>query len=214
MTEPPGIDAAIASQVRRYRLAKGWSIRRLAEECERLGAPGLTEASLGNIERGQKEGAKRTQRRLLVEELAVLAKALEVPPILLVFPVGRESEVEVLPGVPLNTWAAVKWWMGEESLPFTRADLATNGDAWFVAAAPVAYYRSLDHLINEWALHQGAEDTEQSKQRRHELEDRLRDLRQNMRRAGLDPGGLPPFLAHIDGAEKGAGQGGRSDQAG
>lgn len=69
---------AIASQIRRYRLAKNWSVRQLAEECARLGAPQLTASSLTNIERGQDENAKRPGRRVLVEELDVIQRALAV----------------------------------------------------------------------------------------------------------------------------------------
>jgi len=208
VTETLDLGDAIASQVRKYRLLKNWSVRQLAEECERLGAPQLTAASLANIERGQDPDAKRPPRRVLVEELAVLARALKVPPILLMLPIGQPVQVEPVPGQPLTPWQAATWWAGDRSFPSRDT---RDGEAFFMASAPVAYYRNLDLLIDEWAIHRPRHDSEESRQRRHELEQRLRDLRQNMRRAGVDPGELPPFLAHLE-DPKGVEHGG-SDQA-
>lgn len=68
----------LAGRIRRYRKARGLSIRQLSERCSELGAPQLTVASLSNIERGQKVGALRQRREVLVTELAVLADALTV----------------------------------------------------------------------------------------------------------------------------------------
>lgn len=71
-------DSPFIDQIRQKRLSKGWSIRRLAEECQRLGAASLTEASIGNLERGIKPGS-RPRRKLRVDELRALADALEMP---------------------------------------------------------------------------------------------------------------------------------------
>lgn len=66
------INRNIADNLRRLRLQRGWSVRRLADECAKRGASQLTEASLGNIERGQDPDAKRKPRDLSAGELVIL----------------------------------------------------------------------------------------------------------------------------------------------
>ena len=38
-----------------------------------------------------------------------LAAALRVPPLLLLFPIGRQDEMEVLPDVLMSPWRALEW---------------------------------------------------------------------------------------------------------
>lgn len=56
------------------------------------------------------ESGRRTSVGL--SELLVLARALDVPPLELAFPVGQSELVEVLPGQEVGTWAAAKWFTG------------------------------------------------------------------------------------------------------
>lgn len=98
--ESVSVSGVIASQIRAYRMRKGWSVRQLAEVCEKLGAAQLTAASLANIERGQDPNAKRSSRRVLADELFVLARALDVSPNMLVFPTGEESSSFGVPESP------------------------------------------------------------------------------------------------------------------
>lgn len=225
MTEFQGMGDTIASQIRRYRLLKNWSVKRLAEECERLGAPQLTASSLANIERGQAPEAKRAARRVLVEELAVLARALDVPPLLLIFPIGQQAFIEVLPGTGVDTWLAAKWWAGED--PWPSRSLSERSQAWFTSAAPIAYYRLHDRIVDEidewaraqsalWTLPRGPLD-ETAKQQGLDLARRLQEVRQHMRRAGVTPcklsESLTEFLAEQESPhQKGDGTSGRPDQ--
>lgn len=187
MTER-SLGEAIAAQIRKHRLRKGWSVRRLAEECERLGMPTLTEASLGNIERGQREDAKRTQRRVLVEELAVLAAALDVPPILLTVPLGGEPAVQVLPDRTMSTWEAMKWWTGE-----APTGPARPGEGGF------PHVRSVDSTIEFYREHDQCIHSVQSWPVRSETSvKRLLDLRTHMRRAGILPPELPSDLVDLE----------------
>lgn len=57
------------------------------------------------------EGGRRPA--LSVAELIVLARILEVPPIQLLFPVGRQTETSAWPEGPVPTWDALKWFTGE-----------------------------------------------------------------------------------------------------
>ena len=71
----------IVQQVKALRRARGWSARELARHCAEAGAPDLTLSVLNNIETGRpdpKTGERR--RRVTVEELLALARALDVLP--------------------------------------------------------------------------------------------------------------------------------------
>lgn len=120
MTQPPTVGDAIAERVRLYRLKRDWSVRRLAEECAKHGAPQLTAASLGNIERGVDPSAKRKRRDVTVDELMVLAYVLDVPPAMLMLPLGDSTTVEVCPGVEVESYTALQWMAGKEWLSAGR----------------------------------------------------------------------------------------------
>jgi transcriptional regulator with XRE-family HTH domain len=107
----PTVGDFIAAGIRTHRLRMGLSIRQLAEECAKRGAPQLTAASLSNIERGQDENAKRKRRDVSVEELLVLAYILDAIPADLLF-CSAGSEVEVVPGVVTHPYVAWKWLLG------------------------------------------------------------------------------------------------------
>lgn len=193
MTQPFGIGDAIASQVRKYRIHRNLSVRQLAEECARLGAPQLTAASLANIERGQDPDAKRAARRVLVEELAVLARALHVPPVLLVFPLGQREEIDVLPGKPVDTWAALKWWTGAQ--PFPGEEHCTSPEhhhEW--NNGPLPLFDHHDQVVRslQFARKRGEDEAAKA----HAAN--LRALRKSLRVSGGSAPALPPELAHID----------------
>jgi transcriptional regulator with XRE-family HTH domain len=236
MTEPVGLDAAIASQVRRYRIAKDWSVRQLAEECQKLGMTTLTEASLGNIERGQRagSGAERGRRRVLVAELAVLAKALDVPPVLLIFPVDNMPEVEVIPGQVAPVLDALRWFTAEgpfspddidrfhgggqydpqrDRWGFGRRDTASGFYEWYheptweQGAAPVILLRQFVDRVTDWLNLAPIADVEQ----RQQLLAAIHAILAEMRRRGMPAPPLPPALDSPRG--KGDEHGG-PDQAG
>lgn len=66
----PELTKIIAARIRRLRDERGWSARRLAEQCEQLGMPSLSRSTIAKIEAGL--------RGIDVEELHVLAMALGV----------------------------------------------------------------------------------------------------------------------------------------
>src|SRR5690348_16284688 len=107
----PTVAQAIATQIRAYRIKRGWSVRQLAEECAKHGAPQLTEASLGNIERGQDPDAKRKPREVTVEELLTLAYVLNAKPAALIFR-PDVSLVQVTADVTAHPSVAWEWLVG------------------------------------------------------------------------------------------------------
>lgn len=110
MTQPPAPDWAarlalsVAREVRRHRQAQGLSAQQLADRCARIGMP-IQRSVLANLESG-----RRTTVNLA--EVLVLATALQVPPGVLIFPVGYEQQAEVLPGAFIEPASAVEWLSG------------------------------------------------------------------------------------------------------
>lgn len=86
----------------------------LADRCAALGYP-LDRTVIAKLEKGLRQ-------TVTVADLLVLAKALEVPPLALVFPVGYEGEVEVLPGRMEHPITALRWASGEGFLPEEGAE--------------------------------------------------------------------------------------------
>ena len=161
----------VAEQIRRRRNSLGLTRHDLAKRCKDLGVPELTYASLTNIETGRKENGQR-RRLVTVEELATIARALGIPPVLLLFPVGRTQEMELLPGQAVPPGAALAWFTGErcypsEGIPQGAVDEATGLPEWYAnglpewcaaldanweqAAAPVALWRQHAAQVRRWS---------------------------------------------------------------
>ncbi|SED25953.1 Helix-turn-helix domain-containing protein [Streptomyces sp. 2231.1] len=114
MTQPPAPPSAsdwaarlalsVAQEVRRHRHAQGLSAQQLADRCAEIGMP-IQRSVLANLESG-----RRTTINLA--EVLVLAFALQVPPGVLMFPVGYEQDVEVLPDAWVEPATAIDWLAG------------------------------------------------------------------------------------------------------
>lgn len=204
----------LAANLRAVREERGLSLRQLGERMAEVGRP-ISLNTLSTIELGK--------RGVDLDDVAALAHALGVPPLELVFPIGRERFTEVLPGVEVGTWAAAKWFSGEGALPHrSRSD-----GKWVVSPesfeafdrAGLRYYREQDRLLrlllrdrstaraqrNRAARTEDpgdavrfAEYADEAAERVERYEDLLRAQRALMRDKGLDPGPLDPELEHID----------------
>lgn len=202
MTESLG--DVIADRIRHYRLERGLSVRQLADACrqicedeegnQRPGAPVITQATLANIERGQRE-SKRSRREPLAIELPVIARALDVSPVLLLFRVGDAFADEVLPGVPADPFDAAQWFTGERPFPRDEPSFEANR-RWEERNAPMVYMRAHRELVNRW-LRAGAENEDPTTERR-EVEEALRQVRTRLRHRRLALPRLPVDLAHVD----------------
>lgn len=78
MRGAPMLSDMVAEQVRRLREERGMRRLDLAEKCAALGWPALTEGALGNIETGRRGEDGQRRREVTVDELFVLAEALDV----------------------------------------------------------------------------------------------------------------------------------------
>lgn len=195
------------------------SAQDLSDACGELGLT-FSRSAIANLESGRRPTVS-------VAELLVLGKALGVPPMLLVLPLGQENaeEVEVLPGVTMDTWEAVQWFDGEDAFLQQDEDgywftFQPEYDEWEITAAPLSDYRIHEEHAIEWknllrradARRRIARDpAAKSEEREHNLqgakeddarvraiEKELARLRADMRRRGLTPPKLDPLLAHID----------------
>jgi len=102
-----GLHVRIAAAIKNARGNR--SAQWLADETERLGYP-ISRAAIANYESGRKKG-------LDIAELLVLAAALRIPPLAVLFPQLPEGFVEVLPGVETTSWDAAAWFSGEAISP-------------------------------------------------------------------------------------------------
>jgi len=68
----------VARRVRELRQSRGLTVAELADGCAAAGMPALTAQVLYKLE-GQRDSAARRPRPVTVDELLVLARALDVP---------------------------------------------------------------------------------------------------------------------------------------
>ncbi len=148
------IGNVLAHRIRSYRKRRGWSVKALAEECARLGAPQLTEASLTNIERGRAPQAKRGGRDVTVEELVVLGYALAVPPLLLAVPLGENEPVAITSTAAIHPHLAWQVIVGDEA-PVVTGRLVTRLQDWSEARLPVLWFKSLLEAQENYWLAEG-----------------------------------------------------------
>lgn len=174
----------------------------LSERLTSLGRP-IPVLGLRRIERGE--------RRVDVDDLVALGRALGVPPLLLLLPVGTEPEVEVLPAQTLRTWDAALWFAGETEFP-------GDTETWRIAN-PVQWFRVHEDARKQWEVASGeaklawarvdqarAEDDREERLRYARFmdqvvagaESRLGIHRRNLRAQGFVPPPLAPSLKHLD----------------
>lgn len=110
MTQTPS--QVVARQVKRLRGERGLSAQRLAERCADLGMPELNRSVLANLENGRRPF-------VTLDELYVLALALNAPPVALLFHFPT-AEVQVAPGTRPELEQLVRdWFDGRDGLQFS-----------------------------------------------------------------------------------------------
>lgn len=109
---PAELSRQIAAEVRHHRQRRGMSAQELADATAALGYP-IARSVIANLESGRRSS-------VLVAELVILAKALGVPPIVLIYPVGRSEKINVLPANEMSPWQALQWFTGETPFDSSR----------------------------------------------------------------------------------------------
>jgi hypothetical protein len=98
--------ATVAAEVRRRRKERGMSAQELADACAEIGHP-IPRNVIANMESGRRS-------ILPLVDVIVLAEALGTHPALLIYPLGRVSELQRLPlQHPTPTWDAMSWFTGD-----------------------------------------------------------------------------------------------------
>lgn len=207
----------VAAQIQRIRTDRRMSAQQLADATAELGHP-VARSVIANLESGRRD-------TVTIAELLVFAKALRVPPLLLVCPLGREPSVEVLPGAVLDTWAAATWFTGENPFPAAagarQEEYEADYDGYY--DAPTTFYREQEQMLRAWfkarderfrwarRMSEAMEDqadqqtvadyaamADRSRETVERLEEQLAVHRAGMRHRGLLTGALPEDLAHIE----------------
>lgn len=98
--------ALVGENVARLRHSLGLSAVQLATRTAEHGYP-ITRGTIAKLEGGHRGG------KLDMAEVQVLAAALEVPPVELLFAGLPDESTEVLPEVWVPAWEAMRWFTGE-----------------------------------------------------------------------------------------------------
>ncbi len=184
-TEPETLSDVVARRIVLFRKRRDMTREQLAGRCRELGYPQLTGPALANIETGRRAAGGKRRRDVTVDELMVFARALRVPPALLLFPVGDDPLVPVIPGAPISPWEATKWMVGESyregeedqwSVPFFlfRAHERIRNERLEFLSVPIFGPRDEESLA----------EAEASAQRKW---DEIKNVRAEIRRHGLTP---------------------------
>lgn len=113
---------AIGQQLAKVRGERGLSARELSEKTEKLGYP-IPRNTITNLENGRKTSVS-------VAEITVLAAALNIPPVLLLYSMADEA-AEQLPGQHVTPVEAINWFGADgEDLNFREVQRmnARDGD--------------------------------------------------------------------------------------
>ncbi|RJL22043.1 hypothetical protein D5H75_36180 [Bailinhaonella thermotolerans] len=204
---------------KRTRGGKGISTQALADRCADLGLP-LDRSVIAKLEKGLRQ-------TIAVGEVLVLAEALQVPPLLLILPIGNASTVEALPHVEISTTTAYDWFVGLEP-GHRREEVAPESmrsDTWHASSKVARLMHEHQQQLTEreralaGASHQRrlAEHAAADRERRARLdaaealagsatliEQGITRIRREMDLLGLNAlPPLPPTLDHLDTASTG-----------
>jgi transcriptional regulator with XRE-family HTH domain len=142
----------VGSQLEKLRKQRGLTRAEVAERCTWLGMPEITPAALSNIETGRKDETGRRRRDITVDELVVMAMALQTVPTTLLAPVGSSEPVELIRGRSDDAWSAYRWLIGE--LPEDVLGQGREADVRYQrnddASAAIATYRRHDAALHGW----------------------------------------------------------------
>lgn len=138
MGAQPRVSQVVGGQVRRHRKRRGWTQQRLAEAISDHG---------GTLSRGAVAKVESGVRDVSIDEFLLLAAALNVPPPLLLVPLGGEVEdrvdrVEVTPRSRIHPHLALEWLCGNEPL-VNSAHVNIDRAGWLFGSEPLRLWNGL-----------------------------------------------------------------------
>lgn len=110
--------ARTAAAIKKHRA--GRSAQEIADRTAELGYP-ISRAQIANYESGRK-------KNLDVAELLILAAALDVPPLLLLYPDLPDGTVEITPRHTGTSWTAHMWATGAAPSFMNRSGTPSHGE--------------------------------------------------------------------------------------
>lgn len=195
--------ARVAEEMRAARKAADLTVAEAADACAALGLP-VPKTTITNLEIGRRSSVD-------LAEFLVLAEVYGVPPVSLLFPLGKAASVAVLPGREMSTWDAVAWFTGEGQQKTPAADGSAREvlDTFRAHSDAVATAVASSRLAKE---RRRKASTTLDPQRRGSLLDaassyeqvafddcrELREFRDRMRERGLVLPALPAELQFVD----------------
>jgi transcriptional regulator with XRE-family HTH domain len=103
-----GLSARIAGAVRSARRESGLSAQDVADATSELGYP-ISRSRIANLENSRKLGVD-------IAELMVIAAALGIPPVALLFGGDPDDDIEMLPGRTETAMFSLAWFTGDTAL--------------------------------------------------------------------------------------------------
>lgn len=137
----------VAERIILWRKRHGWNRERLAERCAEVGMPELTASAITNIESGRRKPDGTRRRTITVDELAVLAWALDVPPISLLSAYPEKESVDILPNWNVSSVDAAIWFSADVPKIFTHEALKHDNEVEDHASHRLARYSDALHPI-------------------------------------------------------------------
>lgn len=167
--QSPGV--AFGEQVRRVRLAKGWSSQGLlAEALEGVGYF-INRSTLTRLENGTRTPS--------LDEAFAVAVALEVSPLALVLPFEATGSVAVAPDVAVPVEQARAWARGDEPLPGQDVRFfESHSPEFWVDVNTLRRQAILRTLVEELAEADQAEDSGRRARILDSIENELRRQRE------------------------------------
>jgi transcriptional regulator with XRE-family HTH domain len=216
---------SVGRRVAHFRAERGLTAQQLSDELLRRLGFTMKRTVIGNLESG-------VRSTIGIAEILALAYVLNVPPLLLIAPIGADR-MEVLPGMETDPWTAAHWISGDGDPPavFTEVDDAAGAliRSYRGKVNRLGLYRRHDAGVAEWVramrmLHPRDGDEQPSGDAREQAVTRLREieegiyaLRWMIREHGETPPPLPRPLQHLDEEEQmegGSTDGSTEDPAG
>ncbi len=203
------MSADVGQRVARCRIKAEMTVQALADRCKDLGLP-LDRTVITKLEKGRRQS-------VTVPELLVLARALRVSPLALIFPVGQADTIEVLPSTPMAPFQAAQWFSGERPWPGTDGTEDPEADWWAGSFALIAYrehaklvddhrvalraagnYRQTATVMPEGERQPYLQHAETLEREAADIERKLGGVRKAMRDRGVTPPPLPAHMEHVD----------------
>jgi hypothetical protein len=98
----------VGERIKHYRAMSGLSAQKLSDRTVQLGHE-VKRATIAGME-------NRTRTTIPLADVLVLARALAIAPVLLIFPFESASPIQALPTETVDVWAAYDWMVGAENL--------------------------------------------------------------------------------------------------